>query len=375
MLTLYVSRTGMASERLDLPVPLDEIKQRMETIRVKEQSDRVPLIYDTDCPVPIIRYHLRNVKLDSDAALQKLNQLAEMINGMNAAGHYHLCKALDTESRQSLDDVLRAASHIKTSSMDCYEIIPGITTHQALGKWLVEHDYLEEKAPETLRHYLDYRSIGVDHYNTHEGEFLSNGYAGIRTGAMEQVQKEQGVLHLTLATSESEFTLSLPASDRRLEQAKGTLGVEDFDQVSVTAVKCSIPCLTGLLPLDAACVENANALALCLQEMEQEDGALMKYCAVLEVEQPDTFAEALNIAMDRDDYELVPEDMDEYGKQVLRRAGADDEIIDTIDGYMNFAQLGEDSLTEDGVRRTGFGLVRRLSEPFPPQQEQGMQMQ
>lgn len=30
---------------------------------------------------------------------------------------------------------------------------------------------------------------------------------------------------------------------------------------------------------------------------------------------------------------------------------------------------------EDGVRRTEFGLVRRLSTPFPEQQEQGMQMQ
>ena len=35
--------------------------------------------------------------------------------------------------------------------------------------------------------------------------------------------------------------------------------------------------------------------------------------------------------MDRDDYELVPENAEEYGKQVLRRIGADDEIIDTID--------------------------------------------
>lgn len=79
--------------------------------------------------------------------------------------------------------------------------------------------------------------------------------------------------------------------------------------------------------------------------------------------------------MDRDDYELVPEDMDEYGKQVLRRAGADDEIIDTVDGYMNFAQLGKDSLEADGVRRTEFGLVRRLSLPFPEQQDFGQQMQ
>lgn len=30
---------------------------------------------------------------------------------------------------------------------------------------------------------------------------------------------------------------------------------------------------------------------------------------------------------------------------------------------------------EDGVRRTEFGLVRRLSTPFPDKQEQGMQMQ
>lgn len=100
----------------------------------------------------------------------------------------------------------------------------------------------------------------------------------------------------------------------------------------------------------------------------------MKYCAVLEVEQPSTFSEALNIVMDRDDYEIVPEDMDEYGKQVLRRAGADDEIIDTMDGYMDFARLGKDSLEEDGVRRTEFGLVRRLSTPFPEQSEMGQQM-
>lgn len=124
-----------------------------------------------------------------------------------------------------------------------------------------------------------------------------------------------------------------------------------------------------MIPLDTITVEDANELALCLKEMEQEDGGLTKFCAVLEVEQPDTFAEALNIAMDRDDYELVPENSEEYGKQVLRRIGADDEIIDTIDGYMDFAQLGTDSLAEDGVRRTEFGLVRSLSDPFPPEPE------
>ena len=186
--------------------------------------------------------------------------------------------------------------------------------------------------------------------------------------------EEQGVLHLTLSAATGTFPLSFPASDERLEQAKRALDVEDFAQASITVVKFSAPYLAGLIPLDTVSVEDANTLSMCLQEMEQEDGELMKFCAVLEVEQPDTFTEAVSIAMDRDDYERVPEDMEEYGKQVLRRTGADDEVIDTIDGYMDFSQLGRDSMVDDGVRRTEFGLVRCLSKPFPPAPEIGQTM-
>ena len=374
MLTLYISASGMSAVRLDLPMSLDEMKRQMEIVRTKEQSNRPVLIYGTESQIPILRYHLQSVKLDNDATLQKLNQLAETIDGMNAAGHYHLSKSLDPESQQSLDDVLRIAAHIKPASLACYEVIPGVTSHQELGRWLVEHDRLEDKVPETLRPYLDYRSIGIDYCNSHEGEFLADSYTGIQSGAMEQVLEEQGVLRLTLSTAKGTFPLSFPASDERLEQAKRALDVEDFAQAGITAVKFSSPYLDGLLPLDTITVEDANTLALCLQEMEQEDGELMKFCAVLEVEQPGAFTEAVSIAMDRDDYELVPEDMDEYGKQVLRRTGADDEVIDTIDGYMDFSRLGEDSMAEDGVRRTEFGLARRLSKPFPPAPEIGQAM-
>ena len=368
MLKLCVSGGGRALGQLDLPVSLDEFKQLVDKVCAAGPPNNTPTIFKVDCSVPALCWRLQQTRLDSDATLQKLNQLAEVLDGMNAAGLYHLSKSLNPELQQSLDDVLRIASHIKPCSMDCYEVIPGVTSEQELGKWLVEHDHLEDRAPETLRPYLDYRSIGIDYRNAHEGAFLAGGYIGIRTGAIEQVLEEQSVLHLMLVTAESWYYLALPASEEKLEDAKRDLEVEDFAQAGVTAVKFSAPHLNSLIPLDTITVEDANELALCLKEMEQEDGGLTKFCAVLEVEQPGTFAEALNIAMDRDDYELVPEDMDEYGKQVLRRAGADDEIIDTIDGYMDFAQLGTDSLAEDGVRRTEFGLVRRLSEPFPPQE-------
>ena len=137
MLTLYISASGMSAVRLDLPMSLDEMKRQMEIVRTKEQSNRPVLIYGTESQIPILRYHLQSVKLDNDATLQKLNQLAETIDGMNAAGHYHLSKSLDTQFQQNLDDVLRIATHIKPGSMNCYEVIPGVTSHEDLanGWW------------------------------------------------------------------------------------------------------------------------------------------------------------------------------------------------------------------------------------------------
>lgn len=374
MLKLNVSGGGGVTGQLELPMPLDEMKRQLDTIRTQYQVRGTLGVHTADCAVPSISWHLSHTILGSDSTLQKLNQLAEVMDGLNTAGLYHLSKSLNPEFQQNLDDVLRIASHIKPCNMDFYEVIPGVATEQELGKWLVEHDRLEDKVPEILRPYLDYRSIGIDYRSAHEGAFLAGGYTGIRTGAIGQVLEEQSALQLTLTTADWWYYLRLPASEEEMTQAKRDLEVEDFSQTVIAGVKYTAPHLDRLIPADCITVEDANELALCLKEMEQEDGGLTKFCAVLEVEQPDTFAEALNIAMDRDDYELVPENSEEYGKQVLRRIGADDEIIDTIDGYMDFAQLGADSLVEDGVRRTEFGLVRRLSDPFPPEPEMSLVM-
>ncbi len=200
-----------------------------------------------------------------------------------------------------------------------------------------------------------------------EGLLIQSDLAGDSAGQMT------GEISLALAAAEQCCPLVLPASYERLGQVRSLLGVEDFTEAVNGDIKFSKFCLAEIIPLDTITVEEANALARCIQQMEQDD-ELEKFCAALEVEQPDTFSGALTIAMDIDDYESIPEDMSEYGKAVLRRTGADDEVIDTIDGYMDFSRLGEDSIEADGVRRTEFGLVRRLSAPFPPQQETGIQM-
>ncbi len=154
-----------------------------------------------------------------------------------------------------------------------------------------------------------------------------------------------------------------------MEAAKRALGVEDFAQAEIHGVEFAPDYQTAAIPQDCVTVEDANELALCLQRMSI--GEMRTYRAALDVEEPGTFTEALNIAMDIDDYELITDSEGEYGREYLRRIGADDELIDTIDGYTNFDQLGRDIMEEDGVRQTGFGLVRRLSKPFPPEQEIG----
>lgn len=308
--------------------------------------------------------NLKDVVIWDLSGLSQLNELVEAVERMSGRDLQIFSGALDLESISSPADALRIVKNLRQ-----YELFPQIKADEDLGRFLVDTSPVTGKFsfPEEVKPYLDYAKIGAEQRNALGGVYTSDGFVKRRENAPMQ-EEASGIIALTLATAERWYYLSLPSSEEEIERAKRDLDVEDFAQAGITAVKFTTPQLNGLIPLDTITVEDANALALCLQEMREEDGGLMKFCAVLEAEQPNTFAEALNIAMDRDDYELIPEDMDEYGKQVLRRAGADDEIIDTIDGYMDFAQLGTDSLAEDGVRRTEFGLVRRLSKPFPPQE-------
>ncbi|MBQ8622163.1 MAG: hypothetical protein IJ422_07595, partial [Oscillospiraceae bacterium] len=169
------------------------------------------------------------------------------------------------------------------------------------------------------------------------------------------------------------YRLILPATDEELDQAKAQIGVDHFTEATIVKAEFGKPYLAELIPQDCICVEDANELALGIEEMTQRDGELLKFLAVLTVEQPETMTDALRFAMELDDYERITEGTYEYGQSVLRRHGADDELLEAMDGYMDFAKLGEDSMIEDGVRQTEFGLIRRCSSPFP-EETQTMQM-
>ena len=94
--------------------------------------------------------------------------------------------ALDAESINGLDDVLRVAS-----SLDQYEFIEGATSDKELGGWLVEHGLAGVDFPEAVRPYLDYAGIGSAYYASHGGAYTPSGYVKRQETVQEQTVEEK----------------------------------------------------------------------------------------------------------------------------------------------------------------------------------------
>ena len=374
---------GKNPEHLYFPASEHQIERTLLRVGIDTMSDaRVRLDFD-ELPEKVAE--ALNLERLSDDDLSALNRMCQVISTMNEADMEKLNAVVLMAKTSGVVSICRLAENLGQ-----FSFVPGVQTPEAYGRYMIRQSG-KFQYDEDLEDCYDYRRYGEQCVRQESGQFNECGYVVYHGGVpLEELmrdipmeprrespaprQEPPGKIALTLATADRWYYLTLPASEVEMTQAKQDLDVEDFSQAGITAVKFSAPRLDSLIPLDTLCVEDANTLAHCLQKMEREEGELTKFCAVLEVEPPDTLAEVLKIAMNRDDYELVPENAEEYGKQVLRRIGADDEIINTIDGYMDFAQLGSDSLAEDGVRRTEFGLVRRLNNPFPPEPELGQTM-
>lgn len=345
---------------LDLPTTPEIAASRLATLREGLGKRASVQIDGANSPITHLDPYIQHADLEKEADLQLLNTLAERINGMTQEEQRLFSGVLELECTGSLDDAVRMVN-----GLDRYEIFPKIKTDEDLGRFLVDTSFVTGKFsfPEETRPYLDYAKIGMEQRDTLGGIYTPHGLVRRREDAPVQSETPRSML-LTLTTSEQSYPLVLPASEEQLAHAKRTLGIEEFAQAGIANVEYTAPYLDQLISADGITVEDANEMALCLQRLKT-DGEMMKYCAALEVEEPSTFAEAVDIAMDADDYELISDNEREYGRESLRRIGADEELLDTIDGYTDFDRLGRAMMEEDGVRQTGFGLVRRLSKPFP----------
>lgn len=367
MIYLHLTR-GSSSLRVPLRLPSSPAEEgeafvKLDAISTDVRSTRIA---DVTSPIPNLAGYIRSANINGPD-LGKLKLLAEKLDCMTECEQQILSTALDAESVNGLDDVLSIADNLGS-----YTFLPNICSDRELGVFLVDTGYLD--FPEHLRSYIDYESVGAEYYANFGGAYSSFGYVRRNDAEPKLDSDRKAVFTAHLQASGRRCVLKLPATDAWLDAVRRQLQVDDFCEMELTKLECSIPYLKDILPQDCISVVDADKLALEIEGMEHTDGELLKYLSALCVEAPSTFQEALEVAYNADDYERVSDDAEEYGKEALRRIGADDEIIDTIDGYMDFERFGAAMMAEDGVRQTEFGLIRRLSEPFPsPQQGQTFQ--
>ena len=184
------------------------------------------------------------------------------------------------------------------------------------------------------------------------------------------------MLRMTLRVEgKPDYTLVLPADEEYLDAVKDYLDIDVFADAMLCDIRFKVPYIGELIrDSDCPAVEDYNDFAEALEDIWQQDGALLTYAAVLEAEKPETLHRACDLLQDLDNYQRITEGAYGYGQQRLQETlELDDEAIYELDGYMDFEQYGQDRMENDGVTETEFGLLRRLDPPFP-EQRQGQQM-
>lgn len=96
-----------------------------------------------------------------------------------------------------------------------------------------------------------------------------------------------------------------------------------------------------------------------------------KLLSVLAAERPSTLEDAIDLFARLDAYELVHCGTEEYGRDALMELCGEQDIINTVDSFMDWDAFGSHMMAEDGVTFTEFGAVRKIK---PTQPTTGMQM-
>lgn len=343
MITLHLTRAA-DNEGVYLKLPsssaeIGEAFAELDAISTDTSSTKITEVISN---VYNLSGYLKNVDVEKSGELDKLSALAQKMQTMDRDSCYLFEGVLDANSVNGLDDVLRLSE-----ALDEYILLPDAAGGNSLGKYLVTHGITPFS--ESVRPYLDYQIIGAEFYADHGGAFCRAGYVVRKEELPQQFlqteQEQKSVMLLRLRASHGKqqnpvsITLTLPAADELLERTRQRLGIEEFAEAEITTVDYIFPYFATMVPQNCITVESANALARAIVQMNQTDGELLKYLAAVELERPDTFDGALQIAKNIGNYEMI-----------------------------------STSQADDGFH-TQFGQIRRLDAPVEMQDMGGMEMQ
>lgn len=365
---------------LELPITNDpdwiRTTGKLAVLAAPEQTDVTLRIKDVESPVPNLKKYI--MADSSQINISRMNLLAEKTAVMSELELQKFSGALDIESIGSIEDIQGIAD-----SLDDYELLPGVTDERGLGFYLVEQGRV--KIPESALRYVDYSIVGAEYMSNNSCAYTDGGLV-VRKDDAGQSRTVIFDLRVTSPFNNCRgnppIRLTLPAAEEKLGAVAERLGLfgNDISGGIITESKCPIAYLDELLPNEPD-IGTLNSLAEEIAKLSQNDGQLIKLCAVLEAERPDAIGRALEVTRNLGDYRRLNGSITnaaDYGYHVLYESDLEAQGIEfqeEVKDFIDFQKYGEWRMEEDSVRQTDFGMVRRISEPFELESGMGMRME
>lgn len=380
----YNNLWGYKGAMLELPATPYEIRDALQRAHVPEGGGYT-LKSTGDWPNFLWTVLFDSFPLSGENALEELNLLAHTISRMDKMqiGTYEGAVQLHLEEKGEKTATLEELVSL-AFCLDDYEFHPDVTNDFYLGKACMEGGMLDlvDRLPDEVAALLDPAKVGGMLRHSDHGAFTSRGYV-YRSGAAVRREfcvgehlpacgeNHKGLLSLRIEKldapdADSGVWLELPADEKAMEWALLSVGEESFDACRIAEAKSIIPAFQYQLAGDED-IWKLNTLAGRLLELQQEaPGELMlvKYKAVLELEQYPDLDMALDIAANLGCYDFSPDVLspDAYGEYVLQSAGID--TGDPAFSRFDFRGYGERQLEGAGYVFTPYGAVTRNGQEF-----------
>ena len=374
---------GYQGAALELPATSYEVRDALQRARVPEGGGYT-LEGAGDWP-DFLWSTLFGDTISGENALEELNLLADAVSRMDEmqAGIFEGAAALHMEETGKETVTLKELLNL-SACLDDYEFQPGVTNDVSLGRACMEGGMLDivESLPDEVAALLDPAKVGKALRNSDHGAFTPRGYVYRGSAAVRQDfydgehlpacgENHQGLLSLRIEKldapdADSGVWLELPADEKAIQWALLSVGEESFDACRIAEAKSIIPAFQYQLAGNED-IGKLNILAERLQELQREmpgELMLMKYKAVLELEQYSDLDMALDIAANLGCYDFGPDILspDAYGEYVLQSAGID--TGDPAFARFDFRGYGERQLEQAGYVFTPYGAVSRNGQEF-----------
>ena len=335
---------GYQGAALELPATPYEVRDALQRARVQEGGGYT--LEGAGGWPDFLWNALFGSTVSGENALEELNLLAHAVSRMDEmqAGIFEGAVKLRMEETGKETVTLKELINL-SACLDDYEFQPGVTNDASLGRACMEGGMLDivENLPDGAAELLDPTKVGKALRNSDHGAFTPRGYVYRGTAAVRQDfydgkhlpacgEDHQGLLSLRIEKldapgREDGVWLELPADEKAIQWALLSVGEESFDACRIAEAKSIIPAFQYQLAGDED-IGKLNTLAGRLRELQREmpdDLMLMKYKAVLELEQCFDLDMALDIAANLGCYDFGPDILspDAYGEYVLQSAGID----------------------------------------------------